>query len=523
MQSAISNIRFGLSNTTLESQNCFTGEMIAQGLKIANPIFASPRLFGNRFGHLETKLMSYALGVFGSISQSYACKPLNFPYSITEGIYDILRVSTMFIPENSIFNHWIGTSIVYPLIHQYERDQQYDLNALNLAFVQSVTSQNMSAFNESIQAIDPNSRLGEGTSDHPIRHLTPLAYVAKFGSEKQAELLVKNGADPHLKSGIFGSISPLQAAVSSSNTGVFSYLYALSPDLKEEPMSNGELLGEYIFSRPNPSKAIYDHFLANPPQNTGDLIREMMTLKMGLDTEYALQTLETVLDKNMGHIHRVDDRGFTPLHTLVSLIPMLELVRPLLHLDTEQVHIADSMRHELIVKSDRQTAGQFFTYMGKRSEKYASQAIDLLVKHGANVNAKDKDGNTPLHWATLTARSDALIETLKKHGADPAIRNNNGWSSAQMNNILASISAKTEQHDTTLSPWRKIQYNAQEEAYFDYRHKLLQETCHKLPEIKRQHDYTIYSKEFHEYQKQISIETEQELDALLEKIKELKP
>ena len=39
--------------------------------------------------------------------------------------------------------------------------------------------------------------------------------------------------------------------------------------------------------------------------------------------------------------------------------------------------------------------------------------IDLLIQHGADINAKDDKDNTPLHYA----KTAEVAEILKKHGA----------------------------------------------------------------------------------------------------------
>jgi ankyrin repeat protein len=40
-------------------------------------------------------------------------------------------------------------------------------------------------------------------------------------------------------------------------------------------------------------------------------------------------------------------------------------------------------------------------------------------------------GNTPLHWSALNGHTD-MCELLIKHGANPTIRNNNGFSPATL-------------------------------------------------------------------------------------------
>lgn len=51
--------------------------------------------------------------------------------------------------------------------------------------------------------------------------------------------------------------------------------------------------------------------------------------------------------------------------------------------------------------------------------------IPLLLSLGANINAKDKDGWTALHYAVYRGDSDA-VRTLLAHGANPSIRANDG-------------------------------------------------------------------------------------------------
>lgn len=43
------------------------------------------------------------------------------------------------------------------------------------------------------------------------------------------------------------------------------------------------------------------------------------------------------------------------------------------------------------------------------------KTIEILIKNGADVNAKNKDGNTPLKWAIL-AKKAGLVELFRKNG-----------------------------------------------------------------------------------------------------------
>jgi uncharacterized protein len=49
------------------------------------------------------------------------------------------------------------------------------------------------------------------------------------------------------------------------------------------------------------------------------------------------------------------------------------------------------------------------------------EVLQILIAHGAGVNAVDKDGMTPLHWAARCGAEQAGA-VLLDHGADPAVR-----------------------------------------------------------------------------------------------------
>jgi ankyrin repeat protein len=52
----------------------------------------------------------------------------------------------------------------------------------------------------------------------------------------------------------------------------------------------------------------------------------------------------------------------------------------------------------------------------------------LIIKEGVNVNAKDRDSRTPLHWAAERGYTD-VAEMLLKSSANLNEKDNFGWSS----------------------------------------------------------------------------------------------
>lgn len=52
--------------------------------------------------------------------------------------------------------------------------------------------------------------------------------------------------------------------------------------------------------------------------------------------------------------------------------------------------------------------------------------MTLLLTHGADPNAQDVSGNTPLHYASAYGEL-MVIRTLLNHGANPVVRNAFSW------------------------------------------------------------------------------------------------
>ncbi len=72
------------------------------------------------------------------------------------------------------------------------------------------------------------------------------------------------------------------------------------------------------------------------------------------------------------------------------------------------------------------------------------QAVIALVKAGADVNARDRDGLTPLHTAAWFIDNPAVISALLNAGADPNAKDKGGrtpWDYAQYNKAIKGTDA----------------------------------------------------------------------------------
>src|SRR5271157_4651140 len=67
------------------------------------------------------------------------------------------------------------------------------------------------------------------------------------------------------------------------------------------------------------------------------------------------------------------------------------------------------------------------------------EAVASLIAKGANVNAKDKDGYTPLIWASQYSKIE-MVNLLLVKGADVNAKTNNGNTAL----IIASHEGRTE-------------------------------------------------------------------------------
>ena len=96
--------------------------------------------------------------------------------------------------------------------------------------------------------------------------------------------------------------------------------------------------------------------------------------------------------------------------------------------------------HDLIARGDQESLASLLesrpdavndrNRLDKTALHYAvsykrEEALDLLVRHGADLHARDVTGMTPLHVAAMLGRRDEALWLLE-HGADPEIRDDFG-------------------------------------------------------------------------------------------------
>jgi ankyrin repeat protein len=58
--------------------------------------------------------------------------------------------------------------------------------------------------------------------------------------------------------------------------------------------------------------------------------------------------------------------------------------------------------------------------------------IRVLLKHGADVNARKNDDSTPLHLAAPRLEAVEAIRVLLEHGANVAVEDSRGYTALQI-------------------------------------------------------------------------------------------
>ena len=63
-----------------------------------------------------------------------------------------------------------------------------------------------------------------------------------------------------------------------------------------------------------------------------------------------------------------------------------------------------------------------------------TDAVELLLQHGADISGRNRDGNTALHLAVFLGRAET-VERLVKNGADVNAKNDDGATPVDILNV----------------------------------------------------------------------------------------
>lgn len=254
------------------------------------------------------------------------------------------------------------------------------------------------------------SRGADVAKSQQVHRVTPLILAIKAGAKEIVDLLLQNAADPSADDA--DGHTPLMAAANKPNDEIVGALLGAGADARVK-----DKLGRNVLQHCSPalSEATIGKLVdAGADINNRDtwqrtpLIASIMDHNMTM----ARKLLEKGADPNVK-----DDNGSSPLQVALNY-RKLEIVDDLLKKGADP-NIRD--------KWSNQTMLALCCSLGLESE------VAKLVAAGADLNAVDSSGKTPLHVAVQNSYSSSeTVRALLKAGADPLVADAAGHTAFDM-------------------------------------------------------------------------------------------
>ena len=250
--------------------------------------------------------------------------------------------------------------------------------------------------------------------DH--RDWTPLMH-AVFSPVEVVKALIKKGANIHAKND--QGETALQIALDHNRHEIVNVL-------EEQAQLNKKLIEA---SRKGDLKALKELLNQGANPNATSSKYGVTPLMLADTTEVTKFLLDHGAD-----IEAKDQKDQTPLmHAVLSPV---EVVKALIkkganiHAKNDQGKTAlqialDHNRQEIVNVLEEQA--QLNKKLIETSRKGDLKALKELLNQGANPNAKDEEGRTPLMSAAVFSSDDDVMNNLLENGADVDAQDNEGW------------------------------------------------------------------------------------------------
>lgn len=297
---------------------------------------------------------------------------------------------------------------------------------VNAAERQGQTALMWAAAEGHVEVLDPLIKAGANLDRSTQKGFSAIMFAARQGHNAAVRRLLAAGVDPntamHPKSS--GNRTPrdgtsaLQLAVESGHFELAMILVQEGADPNDQRSGFTPLHALSWVRKPDRG----ENEKGDPsPRGSGRLT----SLEFVKELVRAGADVNTRLEKGSGGRAVLNKRGATPflLAAKTADVPFMKL---LLELGADPT-IPNAEGCMPIMAA----AGIGVRAVGEEAgtETEVIEAIDFLVKLGANTNAKDENGETAMHGAAYRNFPE-VVASLAKHGADPAVwnqKNKHGW------------------------------------------------------------------------------------------------
>jgi ankyrin repeat protein len=219
---------------------------------------------------------------------------------------------------------------------------------------------------------------------------TALLYAAKNGEYAVASLLLHHGADPNDPDS--SKNSPLHYAASGCWPENIDLLLEGGADINAQ---NDWKLSPLLIALLKGHSGIVTKLLKKPAIDVNckdESGRTILSLATQMLSEETLEQMAYLLNEKAADPNIPDLEGNTALHHLAGL------GRPICPFDADWTKV------------------QMETWAEQQWE-FQARACELLLSYGANVNAADAEGSSPI-LSAVTSKNTRLIQVLVKAGAD---------------------------------------------------------------------------------------------------------
>ena len=223
--------------------------------------------------------------------------------------------------------------------------------------------------------------------------VSAMSWSALHGQTEIIQLLIENGAEVDMKSG--DGTTPLHSAAFLGRVDVVKLLLDNGADIKARNNDGA-----------TPVDVLYVDW------ETTAFIGNLVGVDTGKEEIAAIKRGRNEVAKLFGIKGTFDDADTSPAQNLST---------------AAFTGNAAAMKQALTGGADPNTKDpqSGSTLLATAALMGHTEIVALLLEHGADINARSRDGGTPLHAAAFLGRAE-IVKLLLNKGADTAIRNNMG-------------------------------------------------------------------------------------------------